>query len=628
MNWDSKNAADTYSLRRWAEGYVSINAAGHLQVTPRGNSDQAGVDLRELVDELHAKGMTTPVLVRFAGILQHRVKQLCEAFDAAIRADSYRGRFTAVYPIKVNQQRRVIEEILHGREGCVGLEAGSKPELMAVLALAPQDGGVIVCNGYKDSEYLRLALLGQQLGHRVYIVIEKPAELDTLIALVSELGVTPQIGIRVRLAAIAAGKWQNTGGEKSKFGLSSNQVLQAVARLRDAGMLDALEMLHFHMGSQIANIRDVQMAMRECARFYTELHAHGANIRCVDVGGGLAIDYEGTRTRSDCSMNYGLQEYANNVVHTLWEACEAAAIAHPDIITESGRAMTAHHAMLISKVIDVEHAYDATSLLPVDEADPTIMQDMWNTLQQLNEENAIESWHEISHWIGEAQHMYTHAVLSLSQRARIEQLYFASCDRLRRFLPAGRRASRELLDELNDKLADKYFCNFSLFKSLPDVWAIQQIFPIVPLQRLNEFPQRRAVIHDITCDSDGRIDHYVDSAGIETSLPLHALERNEDYYVGMFLIGAYQEILGDIHNLFGDTHSVHVIMQDDDSYYIEEPVAGDNVNDVLTAVGFHTNDLLAIYELKVEASDMGFEERQNCMQFLKEGLKGYTYFED
>lgn len=626
--WNIKTASDTYNLERWGEGYVAITDDGHLVVHPQPGAAQPGIDLRVLVDEIHAKGMTSPVLVRFTGILQHRVRQLCQVFENAIRSDSYRGRYTAVYPIKVNQQRRVVEEILSGREGSVGLEAGSKPELMAVLALAPQDGGIIVCNGYKDSEYLRLAMLGQQLGHRVYIVIEKLSELDTVIKLAAQLGISPTLGIRVRLAAIAAGKWQNTGGEKSKFGLSANQVLQAVARLQAAGMLTSLEMLHFHMGSQIANIRDVQLAMRECARFYTELHTLGANIRCVDVGGGLGIDYEGTGTRSFCSMNYGLQEYANNIVHSLWEACESEGIAHPDIITESGRAMTAHHAMLISKVIDVEQAYDSSSILPVDENDPLIMQAMWNALQQLDDANAIETWHEIAHWISEAQQMYTHGVLTLGQRARIEQLYFACCDRLRSHLSPQHRTSREIIDELKDKLADKYFCNFSLFQSLPDVWAIDQIFPIVPLQRLNERPERRAVLHDITCDSDGRIDHYVDSAGVETSLPIHAVSADEEYYLGMFLIGAYQEILGDIHNLFGDTHSVHVVFQEDGSHHIEEPVSGETVENVLAAVGFSADDLLAIYELKVEATDMGYEDRADCMQLLRHGLQGYTYFED
>lgn len=626
--WNIEQAAETYSLAQWGEGYVGINDAGHLVVYPDGDSEGADIDLYALVGELRATGMPLPVLVRFAGILQHRVRQLCGAFDATMRKHSYRGRYTAVYPIKVNQQRRVIEQILHDRQGAVGLEAGSKPELMAVLALAPQENGVIVCNGYKDREYLELALLGQQLGHSVYIVIEKLSELDLVIALARERGVMPQLGVRVRLAAIAAGKWQNTGGEKSKFGLSANQVLQALARLREADMLDALEMLHFHMGSQIANIRDVQRAMRECARFYTELHGLGVNIRCVDVGGGLGIDYEGTHSRSFCSMNYRINEYANVIVHTLWEACEQSGLAHPDIMTESGRAMTAHHAVLITNVIDVDNPAGDTSVSPPEQEAPAILHDMWAVLQRLTARTAIEAYHEISHGMNEAHEMYTHGVLTLEQRARVEQMYFATCNRLREVLSPRSRAAREIIDELNDKLAEKYFCNFSLFQSLPDVWAIGQIFPIVPLHRLGEEPARRAVLNDITCDSDGRIDQYVDAAGIESSLPVHNVRSDDPYYLGMFLVGAYQEILGDIHNLFGDTNSVHVIVQEDGSHYIEEPISGDRVDDMLRAVGFDAEELYTIYELKTEASTLGFEAREECLKMLRAGLEGYTYFED
>ncbi len=632
-SWTIQNARDTYNTAHWGGGYFDINAAGHLIARPTRDTRHPGIDLYELAHEIRNAGLSAPVLVRFTDILHDRVDTLCTAFADAMHENEYRGRYTSVYPIKVNQQKRVVEEILqHGGER-VGLEAGSKPELMAVLALSNMNGGVIVCNGYKDREYIRLALIGRQLGHRVYIVVEKTSELESVIEEARDLQVQPLIGVRVRLASIGAGKWQNTGGEKSKFGLSSTQVLQVIDRLRTADLLDSLQLIHFHLGSQLPNIRDIQKGLRECARFYAELHRLGVNIRCVDVGGGLGVDYEGTRSRSFCSINYSVKEYAKNVVHALWEICEERSLPHPDIITESGRALTAHHAMLITNVIDIERMDEIADSVEPDAGDPLVVHDLWEgyrALTQSNETRAtpVEIYHDAVHRLSDVQGMYTHGVVTLEQRARAEQLYYATCWKVRELLQPGVKAHRELLDELNEKLADKYFLNLSVFQSLPDVWAIEQIFPIIPLHRLNEAPTRRGTLQDITCDSDGRIDHYVDGEGIESSLPLHHWKPDEPYLLGIFMVGAYQEILGDMHNLFGDTDSVNVELAPDGSHRLTQPQRGDTVDSVLRYVQFNPPDLLRAYREKIARATLTAKQRESYLQELNAGLSGYTYLEE
>ncbi len=626
-DWTIQQARDVYNIAHWGGGYFDINEQGHLAAHPDRQADRPGIDLYDLSAQIKALGLSLPVLVRFSDILHQRVDTLCSTFGRAMADDAYQGHFTAVYPIKVNQQRRVVEEILKHGEDRVGLEAGSKPELMAVLALSHAQG-VIICNGYKDREYIRLALIGKQLGHRIYIVVERFCELELIIEEARKLNIAPLIGVRVRLASIGAGKWQNTGGEKSKFGLSATQVLRVVAHLRDAGMLDALQLMHFHLGSQIANIHDIQLGMRECARYYAELHRQGVNIKCVDVGGGLGVDYDGTRSRNFCSMNYSVQEYANNVVHALYEICADQKLPHPDIITESGRAMTAHHAMLITNVIDSEQALNHTEIIAARSDEPRIIQDLWQGLATLSGRSALEAYHDALHWLSEAQVMFTHGVLTLAQRARAEQIYTAICWKVRELSQSGSRSQREVLDELNEKLADKYFCNFSLFQSLPDSWAIDQIFPIMPIHRLNERPTRRATLQDITCDSDGRVNFYVDSEGVETSLLLHPIGRNEPYLLGIFLLGAYQEILGDMHNLFGDTDSVHVEMTAEGGYRLVQPLHGDTVETVLNYVHFNAEDLLAAFRKKIDSA--AFSKEQSALYFdeLSAGLSGYTYLED
>jgi arginine decarboxylase len=556
------------------------------------------------------------------------VQELCAAFDGAMQADSYRGRYTVVYPIKVNQQKSVVDALLaHGGER-LGLEAGSKPELLAVLARSRPDG-IVVCNGYKDREFIRLALIGRQLGIHVHIVVEKLSELELVIREARALKVSPLLGLRVRLSSLGAGKWQNTGGEKSKFGLSAAEVLKVIERLRAENLLDSLQMLHFHMGSQIANIQHVQAGMKEAARYYAELRKLGAPVRVVNVGGGLGVDYEGTRSRSFCSMNYSVQEYAHNIVHALWEICAQQQLPHPDIVSESGRALTAHHAVLITNVLDVERAPALEVPPALAASEPQIIQDLWRGLQELATRPALEVYHDAVNWLTEAQTMFHHGVLSLKERARAEHIYFATCRAVRDKLQPGTRAHRVALDELNEKLADKYFCNFSLFQSMPDHWAIDQIFPVLPLARLDEAPTRRAVLQDITCDSDGRIDLYVDGEGIEASLPLHAPKEGAPYYLGVFMVGAYQEILGDMHNLFGDTDSVHVETTADGGFKLSQPLRGDTVDSVLRFVHFEPEVLLSAYRDKVAAASwLNEADRAVCLSELSAGLEGYTYLED
>ena len=626
MQWDLSRARQTYNVDHWGGGYFNINPQGHLTVVPRPEQNQAAIDVYQLAHEVREKGLSWPVLVRFSGILHDRVDALCDAFASAMQVEDYQGGYTAVYPIKVNQQRTVVEQICkHGGER-IGLEAGSKPELMAVLGMS-RPGGVIICNGYKDREYIRLALIGQRLGHQVYIVIEKLSELSLVLEESANLGIAPLLGIRVRLSCIGAGNWQNSGGDKAKFGLTVSQLLEALETLRSVQKLDCLQLLHFHLGSQLANIRDIQKGIREAARFYAELSRLGASIKVIDVGGGLGVDYEGARSRSFCSMNYSMQEYANNIVHTVSEVCREQGLAHPMIISESGRALTAHHAMLITNVIDVDNVPAGDHLTQPSADEPAVIQALWQLLNQIDQRALLEAYHDAVHWLGEAQEMYTHGVISLEQRGQAEQLYYAICWKVRAQLNSSSRAQREALDELNEKLADKYFCNFSLFQSLPDVWAIDQIFPIMPLHRLDQPPQRRVVIEDLTCDSDGRIDNYIDSKGIESTLPLHELKQGEPYLIGMMLVGAYQEILGDMHNLFGDTDSVDVELTDS-GYQLVRAERGDKIDELLSYVHFEPDELLNSCREKIKGAQLSNAEAESYLQELTAGLNGYTYLEE
>jgi arginine decarboxylase len=614
-----------YNVQRWGDGYFRIGADGHVRVRPEGG--QGGeASLEAVLAACRAAGLRTPVLARFSGILRDRVRRLAGAFRDAIAAQEYAGGYTPVYPIKVNQQRRVVHEILRVRDEGepVGLEAGSKPELLAVLALS-NPGDTVVCNGYKDQEYLRLALMGQKLGMRVHIVVEKLSELPMLLHEAERLGVAPYIGLRVRLMSIGKGNWQNTGGEKSKFGLSAPQLIQAVEHCRAAGKLPCLRMLHFHLGSQIANIQDIKAGMREAARYYTELRALGAAVDTVDVGGGLGVDYEGTHSRSYCSMNYGVADYAWHIVHTLAEQCERFGQPVPDLISESGRALTAHHAVLLLNVTDEERLARAEVDAPDDRAGAEL-HELWRLDEVLagTGANLLEVHSELAGAWQDLHLRYLNGELSIADRARGEQLYINGLLALRERLDPRRRQQRELLDRLNELLADKLFVNFSVFQSVPDVWGIDQIFPVLPLSGLDQPATRRGVLQDITCDSDGRIDQYVDGEGVESSLPL---PENINGHLGIFMVGAYQEILGDMHNLFGDTDSVDVNLTEQGGIELTHAIQGDTVSSVLRYVNYDPDRLLDTLERRCHQAQLDDAERQRFLGEIRDGLAGYTYLE-
>ena len=615
-------ARATYNLPEWSDGYFDI-ADGELVAQPRRGACGAAISLPAVAAAARRAGLRLPILVRFVDILRDRVEALDNAFREAMSADGYRGAYTAVYPIKVNQHQRVVEEILASEATAIGLEAGSKPELMAVLAVAPA-GSCVICNGYKDREYVRLALRARQLGLDCRIVVEKLSEVSVILEEAERLMVDPVLGLRVRLASIGEGKWQNTGGEKSKFGLSAAQALTVVERLREAGRLNNLDLLHFHLGSQIPNIGDIQRGMREAARYYAELRALGAPISCVDVGGGLGVDYEGTRSRSFCSMNYTVGEYARNIVHTLAEVCDAEALPQPDLITESGRAMTAHHAVLVTDVVDVDRVPGEQAPAAPEEAAPVVLQDLWRGYCEADERSPLEVYHDACHWVSEAQGLYTNGLLNLAQRAEAERIYHATCRRVLARLEPQVRAHREVLDELQERLADKLFVNLSLFQSMPDIWAIDQIFPILPVNRLDEPLTSRNILQDLTCDSDGAIHLYVDRDGVERTLPLPAYHPDDPLLLGVFMVGAYQEILGDQHNLFGDTDAVNVVV-DGDGWHLSEPANGDNIEAVLRHVHFDGRALLQAYRQRVADAPLDDATRAACRRELEAGLQGYTY---
>ncbi|WP_431025037.1 biosynthetic arginine decarboxylase [Halomonas sp. H5] len=633
MTSPAAKARRTYNIDQWGSGYFDVDDSGQALVRPLGSEIEGpALPLRGLVSQLREAGLRLPVLVRFTDILHDRVEQLCAAFDLAMREEKYDGGYTAVYPIKVNQQRRVVEEILATQErghGRVGLEAGSKPELLAVLALSGDGSSLIVCNGYKDREYVRLALMGEKLGHRVYLVVEKFSELDIILEEAKRLKVKPRIGLRARLASVGRGKWQDTGGEKSKFGLTASQVLGVVERLEQGNALASLQLVHFHLGSQIANIRDIQRGLRECARFYQSLRELGAPVDTVDVGGGLGIDYEGTRSRSEFSINYSMREYASNVVWAFRQACEDQGLPHPHLISESGRALTAHHAVLIADVIGEERTPTRAPAARV-EGDPQVdeLRRVHDRLEAMREPRGlVEAYHDLVQAIGELQDRFVMGLAGIEARAEGEAIYFAACERLRERLNTRNRAHREILDELAEKLADKLFVNFSLFQSVPDVWGIRQIFPVLPLSGLDREPTRRAVVQDITCDSDGRIDNYVDGEGVETTLPLPEWADDEEKLLGFFLVGAYQEILGDLHNLFGDTDSVDAALGADGNWVLSEAIHGDTVAQVLRHVNFDTEVLRRHLAGQLAASGLEADEREAFLEDLSAGLEGYTYLE-
>ena len=619
--WTIDDARRTYAVPHWSDGYVDINDAGHLVIRPRGSTGPAW-SLPGIVERARAQGLRLPLLLRFPDILADRLAHLQRAFATAIADWDYAGEYTAVYPIKVNQHFGVAGTLAsHHGEG-FGLEAGSKPELMAVLALS-RPGGLIVCNGYKDREYIRLALVGLKLGLRVHIVIEKLSELDHVFSEARALGVEPLLGVRVRLASIGAGKWQNTGGDKGKFGLSPQQVLTLIERLDAAGLKHTLKLQHFHMGSQISNVRDIANGMREATRYFVELTRLGVPLEIVDVGGGLGVDYEGSRSRSYNSINYSIEQYASTIVQSLAEAVAAEGLAAPHILTECGRAMTAHHAVMVVNVTEVEEVPPGVMPPPATD-EPPVLKRLRETWDELDRRPALELFHEAQHHLHEGQTLYALGQLALADRARLDGMYYAITRAVRARLLPAERAHRQALDELDEKLVDKYFANFSVFESIPDVWAIGQIFPIAPIARLDEEPKRRGVIVDLTCDSDGRIDHYVDAEGVDVSLPLHALKAGESYRLGIFMVGAYQETLGDIHNLFGDTDAVNVRAEGDGCSF-DHIRRGDTTDLMLDYVGYDLQALRTSYRQRIASAGISGVAADQLYGVLDTGLTAYTY---
>jgi arginine decarboxylase len=631
--WSIDAARALYNVEGWGAGYFDINDRGHVIVRPDPLRPHLTLDLRDLAADLEGQGIQLPVLLRFSDILRSRIETLSERFATAIKEFEYTGGYTTVYPIKVNQQRHVVEEIVQfGKTHGVGLECGSKPELQAVLGLSETTEHLIVCNGYKDHEFMRLALMGQKLGHQVFIVLEQVSELDVLLEVAEELNVKPTCGVRIKLASEGAGRWAQSGGEKSKFGLSSAELIKLIDKLQSAGRLDILKLIHFHLGSQITDIRFIKSGLAEVARFYLELRALGVDITHVDVGGGLGIDYDGTNSTNNASVNYTLQEYANDVIYTIAEACREAELPMPHIISESGRALTAHHALLLLKVIDVES--QAEQPVPgLDDEDFSLLHEMhedWRTLieREPKPRKVLEVFHDASFDKERARQYFNSGVLNLRGLAKAEVLWLATMNAIYRIAKANPDTYEDILPELESALVDRYFCNFSLFQSLPDSWAIDQLFPIMPIHRLTEEPVRRGTLQDVTCDSDGKIDRFVGDKNGRPSLELHEFRDGEDYMLGIFLTGAYQEILGDLHNLFGDTNAVHVRMTDHGSYEITDMVEGDTVTEVLNYVQFGASQLLATFRRKVNASKgLSRDEMNAFIADFVAGLEGYTYLE-
>ena len=628
--WTRADALETYGIQRWGCGYFDISDQGNLIVTPRG-AGNGTMDMRELIDELTGRGIQLPILLRFSDILRARIELICGAFNGAIKEYGYAGQYRGVYPIKVNQNRTVVEEIIeYGRPFHDGLEAGSKPELLTVMAIHQDDEALIICNGYKDEEYIETALLASRLGRTVVLVVEKPSELDQIHRVAERVKIKPTLGMRARLSSRGAGRWEQSGGDFSKFGLSAAEMVEAVAKLKAWGQIDTLKLMHFHLGSQISAIKSIKNALREAGRLFVELYKLGATGLCyADVGGGLGVDYDGSQTNFSSSMNYSVQEYANDVVYAMKEICDADNVPHPHIVSESGRAITAHHSVLVVNVLGVT---ESDTEVPKEMKQPMapLVKNMWETYQGVSPKTLLESYHDAVEYKDQVLQLFNLGHLSLENRVICENLFWAICDKVLH-LSRGMAHMPEELEGLEKALSDTYFCNFSMFQSLPDAWAVDQLFPICPIHRLTEEPTRRATLADITCDSDGKIDSFIDLRDVKHVLELHTKEEGQDYYLGMFLVGAYQEILGDLHNLFGDTNTVHVQLGPDGDYDIKDVVAGDTVSDVLAFVDYSPSDLLGRLRANVEVALrkklLTLDESRALINRFRQGMIGYTYLD-
>ena len=626
-NWQHREAMDLYQVKGWGNRYFNINSNGNVEAV---TGEQDGIDLKVLCDELASQGLYPPLLLRFSDILKNRMDQIYNRFAIAREDAEYDGRYYGVYPIKVNQQYQVVEEIVEfGGDYNWGLEAGSKPELHATLALLEDVEGLIICNGYKDQEYIELAMIGLKMGKRVFIVVEKPQELDLIMKSAKRHQVSPLIGIRCRLATTSNGKWDDSGGDMSKFGLSATELLSVIGRLKETGMLESLQLLHFHIGSQIPEIRPIKEAMQEAARYFVEARKLGAPIQYMDVGGGLGVNYDGSISHKISSINYSLQEYANDIVWTMKQICDEEKLDHPHIISESGRALVAHHAVLIVDVLAVTSPTETGGVVTPDDDSLVQIRQLWETLRDINEISIREVIHDAKALREDINKLFSLGYATLEDRSMADDLYWQLVSE------ALHRLDEEELEQLFPDLplqaADRYFCNFSVFQSLPDAWAISQVFPVMPIHRLTEKPNREAILVDITCDSDGKLQQFPTKNGISKTLPLHPFQEGSQYLLGIFLMGAYQEILGDLHNLFGDTHAVHIRM-DGDSYELEQVVEGESVADVLDYVQFHETVLIDRMRRQIQqarsSGKLSAREANSFLRFYQQGLKGYTYLEE
>lgn len=628
--WTVQQSAELYNIENWGSGLFSINSRGNVQVHPNG-PDGANIDMQELVEELQERGIGLPILVRFSDILKQRMDLLNESFNHAIAQTGYKGQYRGVYPIKVNQQRHVVEEILNfGAPYHFGLEAGSKPELFAVLALLESQEALIICNGYKDEEFLEMVMLATKMGKTIIPVIEKFSELESIIKLSVEFGVRQPFGVRAKLAAKGAGRWEASGGDRSKFGLTVAEILKVQQRLKEAGMLDMLQLVHFHLGSQITNIRSIRSGMAEAVRIFVGLSNLGCNLRYIDVGGGLAVDYDGSKSNFSSSTNYSILEYATGVVSSIKEACDDSNVPHPIIVSESGRALTAHQSVLIFNVLGVtDFSGDGIPEVMPDVEDGTSLQSLLKVHREVTRKNVQESYHDALHYRDEVLSLFNLGYISLEGRAVAENIFWAICQKILKTIREMDYVPEEL-DGLEKSLADTYICNFSAFQSVPDFWAVQQLFPIMPIHRLGECPTRRGILADLTCDSDGKIDHFIDLKDVKDVLELHPYD-GRPYHVGVFLVGAYQETLGDLHNLFGDTNAVHVTVDPAGGYRIEHVVNGDTVTEVLRYVQYSSETLLTRIRRMVETSvrngTLTLLEARTFVRKYEEGLSGYTYME-
>jgi arginine decarboxylase len=627
--WRIEDSSELYNISGWGLKYFSINERGHVQVTPREGC--VPIDIRDIMDELKLRDVSAPLLLRFPDILDDRIRKISGCFRMAAEEYDYKGQNFVVYPIKVNQMRQVVEEIVsHGNKYNIGLEAGSKPELHAVLAVNTHENSIIVCNGYKDEDYVELALLAQKMGRRIFIVVEKLNELKLIADVSKRLNLRPNIGVRIKLTSSGSGKWEESGGDVSKFGLNSSELLDALDYLQKVKMADCLKFIHFHIGSQITKIRRIKNALREAMQFYVQLSKMGYAIEFVDIGGGLGVDYDGTRSSmGENSMNYSIQEYVNDSVSALVDVCVKNNLPQPNIITESGRSLTAHHSVLIIDVLETTQLPQWNDNDEIGENAHELARELYDIWDKINPSRVFEDWHDALQIREEALERFSLGLLDLTTRAQIEKLFWSVARDVNDMTRSMKHPPEELR-KVARMLPEKYFCNFSLFQSLPDSWAIDQMFPIMPIARLDEKPTRNATLQDVTCDSDGKISNFVSPQGASHSLPVHTVKHGEHYYIGVFLVGAYQEILGDLHNLFGDTAAVHISLTKD-GYEIEQVVDGEPVADVLEYVEYSPKKLVRNLEAWVSASmKRGAITPEEGRQFLnnyRSGLYGITYLE-